>query len=78
MGSEWTMKNSLPGGDFLIHEKKELVLKLQKKLVWGPRSSIIFIYHVCFQCVVRLNILSVYCWPLRVRWISSLWLLEPD
>ena len=31
MGSEWTMKNSLPGGDFLIHEKKELVLKLQKK-----------------------------------------------
>ena len=30
MGSEWTMKNSLPGGDFLIHEKKELVLKLQK------------------------------------------------
>ena len=31
MGSEWTMKYSLPGGDFLIHEKKELVLKLQKK-----------------------------------------------
>jgi glycerol-3-phosphate dehydrogenase len=30
MGNDWTMKKPLPGGDFLVNEKKEIIIKLQK------------------------------------------------
>ena len=30
MGHDWTMKKPLPGGDFLLNEKKEVINKLQK------------------------------------------------
>ena len=30
MGHDWTMKKPLPGGDFLVNEKKEVINKLQK------------------------------------------------